>query len=137
MDHEVIEGSCLCGQVRFRITGAITNFQYCHCSRCRKFTGAAHAANLFTDREHLEWSSGETEVGQFSLDAKPGFHTAFCQRCGSSLPSLSSSGMFWVVPAGALEQDPVARPQRNIFWGSRAPWFVESGELALHEEWPT
>ena len=44
----MIEGKCLCGNVRYRITGPILNFQYCHCSRCRKFTGSAHAANVFT-----------------------------------------------------------------------------------------
>ena len=129
-------GSCLCGTIRYRITGPILNFQYCHCSRCRKFTGSAHAANLFTHPEHVEWLDGEDALGGFELDAEPGFLTAFCKNCGSSLPSMSSTGGFWVVPAGSLDDDPGVTPRRNIFWGSRAPWFLDTGTLARHEELP-
>ena len=76
-------GSCLCGIVRYRITGPILSFQYCHCSRCRKFTGSAHAANLFTRPDHLEWLAGEGSLGSYELDAEPRFLTAFCKNCGS------------------------------------------------------
>lgn len=136
MDDKTLPGSCLCKTVRYRITGEVLNFQYCHCSRCRKFTGSAHAANLFVRTNDLEWTAGESELGGFQLDATPGFATAFCKNCGSSLPSMSSTGKFWVVPAGTLDADPGARPLRNIYWGSRAPWFLESGSLPLHEELP-
>lgn len=129
-------GSCLCGTVRYRITGPIQNFQYCHCSRCRKFTGSGHATNLFAKPEHLEWTAGEASIGQFDLQSEPGFHTAFCKTCGSSLPNMSSTGRFWVVPAGTLDDDPGARPERNIFWGSRAPWFADTGTLPRHDELP-
>ena len=39
-------GSCLCGEVRFEVTGDFERFFLCHCGRCRKDTGSAHAANL-------------------------------------------------------------------------------------------
>ena len=42
-----MKGSCLCGGVVYEIDPPFKIFQYCHCSRCRKFTGSAHAANLF------------------------------------------------------------------------------------------
>jgi len=137
MEPMNLRGSCLCGKVRYRISGPILNFQYCHCSRCRKFTGSAHAANLFVRTQDLEWLDGEDSLGSFVLDAKPTFSTAFCKTCGCSLPNRSSTGKFWVVPAGTLDEDPGARPLRNIFWGSRAPWFLESGCLPLHEELPS
>ncbi|MCG6938790.1 MAG: GFA family protein [Gammaproteobacteria bacterium] len=40
-------------------------FQYCHCSRCRKFTGSAHAANIIIDPENFRWLGGETSAGRF------------------------------------------------------------------------
>ncbi len=137
MSNKSIEGLCLCGAVRYRITGEILGFQYCHCSRCRKFTGSAHAANLFTAIENLEWMHGHEMVGGFLLDAEPGFATAFCKTCGSSMPSTSSSGKFWVIPAGALEQDPGELPARSIFWESRAPWYKHVSDLPHFDEWPT
>jgi hypothetical protein len=44
---QTVTGSCLCGAVSFEVSGAFDSFFLCHCSRCRKDTGSAHAANLF------------------------------------------------------------------------------------------
>lgn len=137
MSDTTIEGTCLCGTVRYRICGKIEGFQYCHCSRCRKFTGSAHAANLFTTPDNFEWLAGEDLVGTYVLDAELPFSTAFCKTCGSSLPSMSRTGKFWVVPAGTLEQDPGLTPSSSIFWDSRAPWYREVASLPCHAEWPT
>ncbi|WP_445081937.1 GFA family protein [Vibrio alginolyticus] len=35
------EGSCLCGGVRFSVSGFSEKVANCHCSMCRKFHGAA------------------------------------------------------------------------------------------------
>ena len=131
-----VEGRFLCGEVGYRIRGEILDFQYCHCSRCRRFTGSAHASNCFVRPDALEWTRGEDQVGTFMLDAEPGFPTAFCTRCGSSLPALSSTGRYWVIPAGTRSEDPGLRPARSIFWASRAPWFVDGSQLPRHDEMP-
>ncbi|MFN3455173.1 MAG: GFA family protein, partial [Pseudobdellovibrio sp.] len=41
-------GSCLCGQVEFKIQGVLESFFLCHCKYCQKDTGSAHSANLFS-----------------------------------------------------------------------------------------
>lgn len=46
-EQSAVTGSCLCGAVKFEITPPSTAFRYCHCTRCHKATGAAHAANMF------------------------------------------------------------------------------------------
>ena len=136
-----IEGGCLCGKIRYRLTAEPQGFQYCHCSRCRKFTGSAHAANVFVRPDGLQWLQGEEQVGTYTRPADdehgyPAFPTAFCRTCGSSLPSMSSTGRFWVVPAGTLEDDPGLTPARSIFWGSRAPWFKSTAELPVFDALP-
>ncbi len=136
MSEQHAEGGCLCGAVRFRLTGEILGFQYCHCSRCRKFTGSAHAANLFTRPADLEWLQGVDTLGSYLLEGEPPFPTAFCSKCGSGMPSMSSTGKYWVVPAGGLDHDPRARPTRSIFWDSRAPWYRHVDELPQHATWP-
>jgi len=40
-------GSCLCKKINFEIEGEFDSFYLCHCGRCRKDTGSAHAANFF------------------------------------------------------------------------------------------
>ena len=51
---KVYNGSCLCGDVRFIIEGEFKSFYLCHCNYCRKDTGSAHAANLFSTTAKLD-----------------------------------------------------------------------------------
>jgi len=112
-------GSCLCGAVRFRITGAFERFYLCHCSYCRKDTGSAHAANLFSSTATLTWLSGQEQVSTFNLPQTR--HTkCFCSVCGSALPYASPRML--VVPAGSLDTPPAVTPDANIFTASRATW---------------
>jgi hypothetical protein len=71
-------GSCLCGAVTFKVQGSFERFFLCHCSRCRKDTGSAHAANLFSTTARLEWlscqdkASGNPTYTQFLLGLRVG-----------------------------------------------------------------
>ena len=40
----------------------------------------------------------------------------------------------YLVPAGNLDDDPGLQPERNIFWASRAPWYVAAAELPTFDE---
>ena len=136
MDSSKASGSCLCGAVRYEFDGTVKVFQYCHCSRCRKFTGAAHAANIIIDPADFQWLSGKEFVGRFELQEARHFATSFCKKCGSSLPWLTQSGTAVVIPAGTLDSDPQVKPTQNIFYASRAPWFETVDNLAKFEELP-
>jgi hypothetical protein len=136
MDNETISGSCLCGKVSYQFTGPIRVFQYCHCSRCRKVTGSAHASNIIIDPPGFEWLSGEDNVGRFEHPEAKHFATSFCKTCGSSLPWLTKSGKAVIIPAGTLDDDPVARPMHNIYYVDRAPWYIETGSLRKYDALP-
>lgn len=133
---ESITGSCLCQSVKYEYVGPEFVFQYCHCSRCRKFTGSAHAANIIIDPKQFKWLSGEELLGRFEQPDVAHFATCFCKNCGSSLPWLAKSGRSVVIPAGTLDQDPGIRPKQNIFWGSRAVWREAVEDLPKHDELP-
>jgi len=129
-------GSCLCRSITYEITGHLGIFQYCGCSRCRKFTGSAFAANLMVSPEDFRWLQGETLVGRFELKEAKHFATAFCTRCGSSLPWMAQTGKAVVIPAGTLDDDPLIRPSQNIFCASRAVWYTEPASLPEYAEMP-
>jgi hypothetical protein len=112
-------GSCLCDAVRFKVTGAFDRFYLCHCSHCRKDTGSAHAANLFSSTARLAWLSGREQVSTFSLP-QTRHARCFCSICGSALPHLSADML--VVPAGSLDTQPCVTPTAHIFMASRATW---------------
>ena len=136
MESVAVNGSCLCGEVSYQATDNLGIFQYCHCSRCQKFTGSAHASNLFVAEEKFNWITGEEFIGRFEPADTKYFATAFCKQCGSSLPWLSKGGKTMIIPAGTLDSDPVIRPLQSIFYGSRAKWYCELGELPIHNEMP-
>ena len=129
-------GSCLCGQVKYEISGNLGIFQYCHCSRCRKFTGSAHATNLLVKPEQFKWLAGEEQVGRFEHPDAKHFATSFCKQCGSSLPWLGKTGKAVIIPAGTLDDDPQIKPFQNIYWGSRASWYAQASELVKYDELP-
>lgn len=112
-------GSCLCGAVRFEVAGAFDGFFLCHCGRCRKDTGSAHAANLFAAQASLEWLSGEVKVKTFQL-AGTRHQRSFCADCGSAVPYRHATGL--VVPAGSLDSELARRPDAHICCASRAGW---------------
>jgi len=77
-------GSCLCGAVRFEIAPPSVAFRYCHCSRCQKVTGAAHAANLFVPMGQFKWLAGESLAKRFNL---PGASDSQSASAASAAPA--------------------------------------------------
>ena len=113
-------GSCLCGAVRFRITGTTTPIGMCHCSKCRKVSGVASNATFFAGKDVFEWISGEESLRKYQRP--DGWGVWRCGTCGSPAPMLHPSGGAWWVPAGLLDDDPGVRVTGHIFVGSKAPW---------------
>ncbi|MBV1687496.1 GFA family protein [Novosphingobium sp. G106] len=112
-------GSCLCGTATFRVIGDFEAFYLCHCGRCRKDTGSAHGANLFSSSATIEWLSGEDCVRTYHLP-ETRHSKSFCGECGSALPRVEGGSL--VVPAGSLDDRIAIRPDAHIFVASRAEW---------------
>lgn len=127
-------GSCLCGAVTFDVKGGFDSFYLCHCMRCQKDTGSAHAANLFSRSAKLTWKSGVDVVTCFTL---PGtlHNRSFCSLCGSALPSTNIPDLL-VVPAGCLDVAVSVPPTAHIFTASKASWGRESINVPEFEGLP-
>jgi len=136
LDKKQVKGSCLCGDVSYQYSGDAMVFQYCHCSRCRKFTGSAHASNIIISPEQFQWITSEEMVGRYELPETKHFATSFCKKCGSSLPWKTQSGKAVIIPAGTLDDDPDIKPTHNIFYTNKAPWYEEVGCLNKFEAFP-
>jgi hypothetical protein len=129
-----IKGSCLCGAVSYQFHGPEYVFQYCHCSRCRKFTGSAHASNIIVAPDQFEWLNGAEQIGRYEHPGAKHFATCFCRQCGSSLPWEAQTGGAVVIPAGTLDDDPEIRPSQNIFWKDRVAWREAVESLPHYDE---
>ena len=134
--NQKIKGGCLCGAVRFTVTGPFDRFHLCYCSRCQKVTGSAHASNIFTAADRLTWIAGADQVTRFDLPEADRFFRTFCTVCGSPVPGITRNGEIVLIPAGSLEQDPVIRPQSSIFWKDRAIWYDEGLSARRFDGYP-
>ncbi len=117
-----LSGECLCGKVKFEVENEFDQFHLCHCKQCQRATGSAHASNLFTRVDNINWLAGADSIKRYDVPNRV-ISNAFCDACGSSLPYLSLSGKALVIPAGCLNGKPNMSPQNNIFWSERAPWY--------------
>jgi hypothetical protein len=134
--NESVSGSCLCGAIAFELIPPFTAFRYCHCHRCQKTSGSAHAANLFLPTKHFKWTKGEVLIKRFDLPQAKRFAVCFCQDCGSRVPHEVSNTPNMLIPAGLLDQDPSIRPENSIFWKFKAPWYMSPNEMPLFNEYP-
>lgn len=114
-------GSCLCGAVRYEVTGDFDAFFLCHCKYCQKDTGSAHAANLFSRKAKLSWIDGQDNIQSYTVP-ETRHQKAFCKTCGSAVPYTQMDGKLLVVPAGSLETPVSIRPNAHIMLGSKANW---------------
>jgi hypothetical protein len=115
------QGSCLCGKVRFEITGGINSIVYCHCSECRKAQGSAFATNGAVNADSFHFISGRDELTGYPYTEVQTKY--FCKHCGSPVMSTNTTRPGVVrVRLGTIESDITERPSAHIFVTSKASW---------------
>ncbi|WP_407170629.1 GFA family protein [Bradyrhizobium sp. ORS 111] len=127
----MLAGECLCRAVRYEVADAFAYALNCHCSNCRRATGAAFKPFAGIAREQLAVVNGADGLMIYG-DATA--HDAHCRRCGSLLYSVVRDGAFVHVTMGTLLDAPAIRPSAHIFVGSKAPWYDISDDLPQYRE---
>jgi hypothetical protein len=129
----MLEGGCLCGGVRFRVTGKLGPAGYCHCKQCQRASGSAFAANAPVRTRYLELTSGEDLLSEY--ESSPGKYRAFCRRCGSPIYSRRESEPdIRRLRLGSVDGDPGRRPLAHVWVSAQAPWYAIGDELPRFPE---
>ena len=136
MTQTTLKGGCLCGAVKYEVTGEPKRFYHCHCSRCRKATGTGHASNLFLQPGTLTWVKGEEQIRAFKIPEAQRFTNSFCAVCGSRVPRQAKGTDAVMIPAGSLDDEVPIKPQARIFSASRAGWSCADGDVPIYPEYP-
>ena len=87
--------SCACGSVRFEIDGQPFRMHHCHCGRCRRARGAAHATNVIYQLEALRYTAGEELLSDFDLPGAQFFGTSFCQPAVAPCRGVPQRAAWW------------------------------------------
>lgn len=123
------DGGCHCGRLRYRISLAPTNSGYCHCSICRRTTGAPVLAWATVPIEGFEMTKGEASVYASSdLGSR-----LFCGNCGAQILYRYAKDPSAVeVNLGSLDEPDAITPRCHIYDADRISWLETADDLPRH-----
>jgi hypothetical protein len=124
--ERAFEGGCLCGAIRYHATAAPLRAVICHCSMCRKHSGAPALAFVHFPLEAFSWLKGEPTRYRSSRFAERGF----CPSCGSTITMHEEVLTDRVqVTLGSLDEPPRVRPDDHVWTQEQIEWFEISDNL--------
>lgn len=132
-----LSGGCLCGAVRYEISGALLWSGHCHCRSCQRALGAAFATWSKVKAEDFRVTEGTIKT----CETSPGVKRGFCGTCGTSLTYDASQlveGQDWAgdawFSAATLDDPSIAEPAANIYISHKQPWVLLDENLPSFEE---
>ena len=113
----MISGSCLCGKVKYEISGEVGDIVHCHCQTCRKAHGSAFSSvAAVNDNEFC--LTGADSLGCF--ESSPGKKRYFCSNCGTQVYAKRDGTRHIVLRLGSLDDDPKSMEKNHIWVSQKA-----------------
>ena len=120
----MIRGGCYCGRIRYE-ADSIFDAVYCHCSICRRISGAPVYAGLVIPKRDFRVVSGEPASFASSEHGK----RWFCPLCGTQLHSTDPRSDYVGVAIGTLDEPESVAPKIHQWTGSQLAWFETADDL--------
>ena len=125
-EEKAFEGGCLCGAIRYQSTAAPVRCVICHCSMCRKHSGAPILAFVHFPLDSFRWLKEEPARYRSSQFAERGF----CPTCGSTLTMHEEILDDRVqIAVGSLDEPERVRPDDHVWTKDQIAWFEVSDDL--------
>ena len=120
MSARPLEGGCYCGAVRYRLEATPFDAGYCHCTICRRASGAPAVAfatvplAAFVVTGHAPCVRKSSSFGE----------RWFCGGCGTQLAMRVDHQPDTIdFTIASLDHPESVRPAFHIFFKFRVPWF--------------
>ena len=126
-------GGCLCGDIRYEADlhdGDVAD--YCHCSQCRRASGAPVVAWIQVPPERFRVTTGSAK----GFSSSPEATRWFCARCGSPLYMSDPNGHSIGINIATLDAAAEVAPNGHGWFSARLPWFDTRDDLERHGETP-
>jgi hypothetical protein len=125
----MLQGGCFCGFVRYRAGTPVFHETSCHCSICRRTSGAPFVTWFSVADPDFAFTSGEAVIFRSSDHGS----RSFCPRCGTPLTFRSSRSPQEVDVTTCSLDEPERLPPRDHTWTSaRLPWIALADGLPRH-----
>lgn len=126
MAEPIFAGRCLCGEIRYRVTGTPRVVTHCHCRNCRRSSGAPF----------LTWAEFRAENFVVTRGTPTSHHDGkevvrrFCGTCGTQLTYQRQTETEIVdVTVGSMEDPEAVVPTDHIWTCRRVSWIRISDDL--------
>lgn len=120
------QGGCLCGAVRFEITGPVLYSCICHCQSCRKASGGAYVPWATFEKARLSLLAGDMQWFRSS----PGVTRGHCPGCGTTLTYEDEDRTGQIDITVSSFDDPTQfAPVAHIWVEDKLPWVCIDDEL--------
>ena len=120
------EGGCLCGAVRYRVTGEPRTAFVCHCTFCQRSSGSAFQVLAFFPKGNVEFigAAPSTYEHQSPIHGRM-LRPQFCARCGSRVGMTAQRASdFQLICGGSFDDPNWFRVQAHIFIDSAVDWMT-------------
>jgi len=130
----LIAGNCLCGILRYEVTGSLGPVANCHCAFCRRVHGCAFTTVALVASTAISWLPSSSEPSRFTTPLGNIRH--FCGRCASPLWNQTPGSGLAAVVVSSLADGDQPSPWMHVNLESKAPWFTIRDELPRFVGWP-
>ncbi len=118
-DGSTRTGGCLCGAVRYALSGELRDVVNCHCGQCQRFHGYLGAYTAVA-RSGFELTK---DGGLRWYRSSDGASRGFCAECGSSLFWERTGAPTVSISAGSLDRPTGLRTVRHVFVADKADYY--------------
>ena len=116
------EGGCLCGAIRYTLTGPTVFVSQCCCKDCQKATGTGHTTILGLHKSQLNMR-GTPKTFTNSGESGGSVTRHFCGECGGRLyTSGDLPGEIIIFQAGSLDDPDLVYPESVIYTQDAVGW---------------
>lgn len=130
----MLEGGCHCGAVRYRVEGEPIYHAICHCSDCRRATGAPLVSWALFPNARFQVTQGKAELYASSENAR----RHYCGDCGTSLfytnetvfPDMTD------IQSATLDIPDAIALGIHVQTAERIGWMEKAHELPQFERYP-
>jgi hypothetical protein len=128
---DVLQGSCLCEAITYRIDRSRIDAGYCHCRLCRRASGAPVVAWLTVPVDGFAYVAGAPVTYHSTAHGR----REFCGACGTPLVFRGAAASDTIdVTIASLANPAAVAPEYHIWRESRIAWFETADALPRHDD---
>ena len=128
------QGQCMCGEIRYELTGEPKVVALCHCSDCRRSAGAPAVSWAMFDEPALTVTQGKPKT----INSSGAAMRSFCGNCGTGLFYRNAENLPDIVDiqTATLDDPNALAPRVQIQVAERLEWMNHLDELPEFERFP-